>query len=70
MSANCSICGVPVPDGQSGICSVCYGDPEWGTDGYMRASMRHGAELAAEMDREAEARALEIAEASMYDPAV
>lgn len=29
----CSSCGLPVPDGQS-VCSMCYGDPYYGKDGY------------------------------------
>jgi hypothetical protein len=30
----CSSCGSPVPEGQRGICSMCYGDPYYGRDGY------------------------------------
>ena len=29
----CRCCGVPIPEGQP-ICSMCYGDPYYGRDGY------------------------------------
>ena len=32
---SCSQCGSSVPDGQ-GICSMCYGDPGHGSDGYYQ----------------------------------
>ena len=35
---NCSQCGSQVPDGQS-ICSICYGDMDYGRDGYYRQQM-------------------------------
>ena len=35
MSDYCSQCGSPVPSGQR-ICSMCYGDPDYGSDGYYR----------------------------------
>lgn len=31
--ANCNQCGVEIDDGQS-ICSMCYGDPYYGSDDY------------------------------------
>lgn len=36
----CSSCGSPVPDGQS-ICSMCYGDPYYGNDGYYLEYLRN-----------------------------
>jgi len=33
--ANCTCCGLPVPDGQK-VCSICYGDIDYGRDGYYR----------------------------------
>ena len=33
--ANCSMCGSPIPDNQR-VCSMCYGDIDYGTDGYYR----------------------------------
>lgn len=30
----CSSCGSDIPDGQGHSCSMCYGDPYWGRDGY------------------------------------
>lgn len=36
MSQNyCADCAVPIPDGQK-FCSMCYGDMEYGKDGYYR----------------------------------
>jgi hypothetical protein len=32
---NCSMCGSPIPDGQK-VCSMCYGDIDYGGDGYYR----------------------------------
>jgi hypothetical protein len=32
------MCGRSVPNGQR-VCSTCYGDPEYGRDGYLRAEM-------------------------------
>lgn len=33
---NCTSCGSPSPDGQGKSCSMCYGDPDYGRDGYYR----------------------------------
>lgn len=33
--ANCSMCGIEIPDGQR-TCSMCYGDPGHGADGYYQ----------------------------------
>ena len=30
----CSSCGAPIPEGQGSSCSMCYGDPFYGRDGY------------------------------------
>lgn len=30
----CSSCGAPIPEGQGSSCSMCYGDPWYGKDGY------------------------------------
>lgn len=35
--ANCSSCGSEIPDDQGSSCSMCYGDPDYGSDGYYRA---------------------------------
>ena len=32
---HCSSCGVFIPNGQK-VCSMCYGDPDYGNDGYYR----------------------------------
>jgi len=31
----CTSCGMPVPEGQT-VCSMCYGDIDYGRDGYYR----------------------------------
>jgi uncharacterized Zn finger protein (UPF0148 family) len=33
---HCSSCGSPIPEGQGGSCSMCYGDIDYGRDGYYR----------------------------------
>jgi len=33
---SCVQCGSPIPDEQN-CCSMCYGDPEYGRDGYYQA---------------------------------
>lgn len=33
---NCTSCGSPIPEGQGKSCSMCYGDPDHGRDGYYR----------------------------------
>ena len=53
---SCSMCGSPIPDGQS-VCSMCYGDPAYGTDGLYEEWLRGQeaeAGLAAEREEERE----------------
>lgn len=38
MTNYCVSCGEPIPDGQR-TCSVCYGDPYHGRDGYLLQMM-------------------------------
>ena len=38
MANYCRQCSVRIPEGQE-ICSICYGDPDYGSDGYLRALM-------------------------------
>lgn len=33
----CTSCGSPIPSGQGYSCSMCYGDIDYGRDGYYRA---------------------------------
>ena len=35
MNNICKTCGVAIPDSQL-LCSMCYGDPEYGSDGYYK----------------------------------
>jgi len=35
----CSSCGSQIPDGQGKSCSMCYGDVDYGSDGYYRKWM-------------------------------
>lgn len=44
----CEYCGSPIPEGQC-ICSMCYGDIDYGKDGYYR-------QWAEEMSREEDQR--------------
>lgn len=53
---NCVSCGNPIPEGQRN-CSMCYGDPDHGSDGYYR-------EYLEEWERQAEER---LQEAKEYD---
>ncbi|MDD4987010.1 MAG: hypothetical protein PHQ43_14820 [Dehalococcoidales bacterium] len=32
---NCVMCGASIPEGQR-VCSMCYGDIDYGSDGYYR----------------------------------
>jgi hypothetical protein len=36
---NCKSCGVSIPEGQK-FCSMCYGDPSYGKDGYYEDYLR------------------------------
>jgi len=36
---NCTSCGSSIPEGQGKSCSMCYGDIDYGKDGYYRAEM-------------------------------
>ena len=36
--ASCVMCGSSIPEGQR-TCSMCYGDPDHGRDGYYRAHL-------------------------------
>jgi len=37
---NCTMCGIEIPESQN-VCSVCYGDPHYGTDGYLLQIMEY-----------------------------
>jgi len=45
--AFCQSCGLPIPEGQH-VCSMCYGDPFYGRDGYyleeLKEELRHQVE--------------------------
>ena len=47
----CTMCGVPVPVGQR-MCSMCYGDPFYGRDGYYLAYLNYMYEQAAKEEEE------------------
>jgi hypothetical protein len=53
----CVSCGLDIPDGQGRSCSRCYGDIDYGRDGYARAEWE-AAERAAQERRYAEEEAL------------
>ncbi len=37
--SDCISCGSPIPEGQGSCCSMCYGDPSYGSDGYYQAML-------------------------------
>lgn len=37
--AKCKMCGSSIPEEQNNICSMCYGDSEYGRDGYYKAEL-------------------------------
>ena len=50
---HCRVCGRWVPDSQN-ICSECYGDPTYGSDGYLAARMEEEREQQRECQPERE----------------
>ena len=44
MANYCVQCGIEIPEGQR-VCSVCYGDPWYGRDGYLLEMMRYEQEM-------------------------
>ena len=61
MSNQCVCCGSSIPNGQR-TCSMCYGDPGHGRDGYYQRWLEER-EREAEQRRECEAEAEAEAEA-------
>jgi len=57
---NCTSCGRRIPEGQGRSCSMCYGDLDYGRDGYYRKALEEAE--AAQQYREAEERAREAQE--------
>ena len=51
--SGCVMCGVPIPDGQR-VCSMCYGDIDYGRDGYYRAWVEREDERQQNEEREQE----------------
>lgn len=39
VQSNCISCGLSIPEGQGKSCSMCYGDPSYGSDGYYQAML-------------------------------
>lgn len=52
MAKYCKSCGSKIPSGQSGICSMCYGDMAWGSDNYYRDLMREESERERQREQE------------------
>ena len=51
--ASCTNCGSSIPDGQGRSCSMCYGDIDYGRDGYYREwAERQGADDGQEDEQE------------------
>lgn len=55
MSSYCSSCGSPIPEGQGSSCSMCYGDINYGNDGYYQKWAEEA--MADEYNRQAEEEA-------------
>jgi len=49
----CSCCGSSIPDNQK-VCSMCYGDIDYGHDGYYRDWAERQEELNQEEEQESE----------------
>ena len=64
----CSMCGVPIPNGQDSMCSVCYCDPAWGHDGLLQARLDEQARVSAQQAMEHEAALAEASAEREYDP--
>ena len=48
---NCRSCGISIPEGQT-VCSMCYGDPYHGSDGYYLRELEKEAQHEEERRRE------------------
>ena len=60
---NCTSCGLPVPDGQGACCSMCYGDPWYGNDGYyMEQLIEHQRQDAVRLQEEQRQESLQEAD--------
>lgn len=55
----CTSCGAPIPEGQGSSCSMCYGDPCYGNDGYYMEFLE--LEYENELKKQSELEALEKA---------
>lgn len=69
-SEKCSRCLLPIPKLQSSLCSICYGDPDWGTDGYLRARLAWQREEAEAQARQADEAAAMAELEKSYDPGI
>ena len=47
----CSSCGNRIPEGQGKSCSMCYGDVNYGKDGYYRDYLEQQEQFADDFDR-------------------
>ena len=48
----CSSCGNPIPEGQGKSCSMCYGDVDYGRDGYYKNWLEEQSSSEYEQQRE------------------
>lgn len=48
----CTSCGNPIPENQGNSCSMCYGDVNFGSDGYYQEFMEEHARQAQEQEWE------------------
>lgn len=63
---SCSSCGSSIPEGQGSCCSMCYGDPHYGADGYYMQHLEQQ-ERAAQEQREAAQQQHEMEQQQMVE---
>lgn len=68
MTPYCSGCGSPIPEGQGHSCSMCYGDPDYGRDGYYQQFLDQQAQAAAEAQAQDEAYQQDMEEQAAAEP--
>ena len=68
MSNYCRSCGISIPDGQNN-CSMCYGDPAYGRDGYYEQYLQQQ-ERRRQEEKEAEEEYERMMEGQMLKEAV
>ena len=66
----CAGCGRDIPSDQSRLCSICYGDVDWGRDGYLQAQLEMQNEAAAQQQERADEAEAQAELEKGYDPGI